>query len=202
VENQVIIIGSGGHASVVKEIFEQVGFNEVLIMDQTDKGIAMQVDLLYENRKKFKTTHLFFVAIGNNKDREKVTIQLHKEGFKMTKAIHPSSIIAKTATIDNASCVMAGVVLNPHVRIGEGVIVNTSASIDHHTSIGDFSHVCPGAVLAGNVVVGERCFVGAGAIISNQISIYDEVTLGAGSVVVKDIDEPGTFVGVPVVKVK
>jgi sugar O-acyltransferase (sialic acid O-acetyltransferase NeuD family) len=200
-ENKVVIVGSGGHASVVEEIFERLGFDEILIMDQSLEGISLQVDLLFDNRKEFKDTHLFFVAIGNNKDREKVTKQLLKEGYRLTTAIHPSSIVATTVTIDIASCVMAGAVLNPHVHIGKGVIVNTSASIDHHSSIGSFTHICPGVVLAGDVKVGEGCFVGTGAVISNQITITNEVTLGAGAVVVKSIDEVGTYVGVPARKI-
>jgi sugar O-acyltransferase (sialic acid O-acetyltransferase NeuD family) len=196
-ENKVVIVGSGGHASVVEEIFEQLGFKEILIMDQSLEGIALQVDLLLDNRKQFKDTHLFFVAIGNNKDREKVTKLLLNEEFKLTTAIHPSSIIPTTTTIDIASCVMAGAVLNPYVQISKGVIVNTSSSIDHHSNIGSFAHVCPGAVLAGGVVVGERCFVGAGAVISNQVSITSDVTLGAGCVVIESIKESGTYVGVP-----
>jgi hypothetical protein len=68
-EIKVVIKISGGHDCEVEEIFEQLGFNEILIIDQSVEGIALQVDLLFDNRKQFKETHLFFVAIWNYKDR-------------------------------------------------------------------------------------------------------------------------------------
>lgn len=44
-----------------------------------------------------------------------------------------------------------------------------------------------------------RCntWIGAGATVSNNITICNDVMIGAGAVVVKDIMEPGTYVGVP-----
>jgi serine acetyltransferase len=46
-------------------------------------------------------------------------------------------------------------------------------------------------------VTGDRVFVGIGASIVNNVSICDDVIIGAGGVVIKDIDEKGTYVGVP-----
>lgn len=54
-----------------------------------------------------------------------------------------------------------------------------------------------GSHLCGSVVVGERTWIGAGSVVSNNISICGECMIGAGAVVVKDIKEPGTYVGVP-----
>ena len=44
--------------------------------------------------------------------------------------------------------------------------------------------------------------IGAGAIIIERLSICDNVIIGAGSLVRKDIDEPGTYVGNPLIKIK
>ena len=38
-------------------------------------------------------------------------------------------------------------------------------------------------------------------LVSNNINIYSGCKVGAGAVVVKDITEPGTYVGVPVRRV-
>ena len=75
--------------------------------------------------------------------------------------------------------------------------MNTSASIDHDCQIGDGVHVAPGSHLAGGVSVGAACFLGAGTIVIPGVTIAANTTTGAGAVVVRDLDEPGTYVGVP-----
>lgn len=41
-----------------------------------------------------------------------------------------------------------------------------------------------------------------GVIVSNDISICEDCMIGAGAVVVKNIDIPGTYVGVPAKRIK
>jgi acetyltransferase-like isoleucine patch superfamily enzyme len=92
---------------------------------------------------------------------------------------------------------MAGVVINSGSVIGEGCIVNTCGSVDHDCKVDDYVHVSVDAHFCGTVTVGESTWIGAGATISNNITICGSCTIGAGAVVVKDIEEEGTYVGVP-----
>jgi sugar O-acyltransferase (sialic acid O-acetyltransferase NeuD family) len=194
----LLIVGSGGHASVVLDAANLMQlWDSILILDQTKEGIVLDVHDVYANRHQYKPTHEVFVAIGDNLNREKVTNELISEGFSLATIVHPSAIVAESASMGEGSCVLAGAILNPYTTIGKGVIVNTSASLDHHNHIGDYTHVCPGSVLAGDVTIGTHCFLGTGSVVSSQIEITNHVTLGAGCVVVKSITEPGTYVGVP-----
>jgi sugar O-acyltransferase (sialic acid O-acetyltransferase NeuD family) len=198
----LVIVGSGGHASVVLDAAKQMNqWYAFVILDESIEGMVLSVDDFYKNRFKYKDTHDFFVGIGDNNVRERMLNELSEVGFRVANIFHPNSVVSDSVMIEPGSCVFAGAVINPFVKIGQGVIVNTSASVDHHSSIGSFTHICPGAVLAGNVKVGEGCFVGTGAVISNQITITNEVTLGAGAVVVKSINEAGTYVGIPARKI-
>lgn len=45
--------------------------------------------------------------------------------------------------------------------------------------------------------IGRGAWVGAGATVSNNVSICEGCVVGAGAVVVRDIVQPGTYVGVP-----
>jgi acetyltransferase-like isoleucine patch superfamily enzyme len=47
------------------------------------------------------------------------------------------------------------------------------------------------------VKVEDSVWIGAGATVINNVNICGGCTIGAGAVVIKDIDEPGTYVGVP-----
>lgn len=92
---------------------------------------------------------------------------------------------------------MAKAVINTGSQIGNGVIVNTGAIIEHHNRVGDFSHIAVGGSLGGDVSVGKNVWVGMGAIIRNGLSLKAGAVIGAGAVVVKDITKEGTYVGIP-----
>jgi len=47
------------------------------------------------------------------------------------------------------------------------------------------------------VSVGKSSWLGIGSVVSNNVNICSGCNVGAGAVVVKDITEPGTYVGVP-----
>ena len=92
---------------------------------------------------------------------------------------------------------MAGVIINACAKIGVQSIVNTACVVEHDVVIGDFTMLAPHSTVCGFTKIGNNCWVGAGATINNVIKICDDVMLGSGSVVIKDIDESGTYVGVP-----
>lgn len=48
------------------------------------------------------------------------------------------------------------------------------------------------------MTVGKSSWIGIGASVSNNLNICGSCMIGAGAVVVKNIKEPGIYVGVPV----
>lgn len=83
-------------------------------------------------------------------------------------------------------------------------IVSRSAKIGRDTIIVGF--VTIGGVGGardgvGVATIGQRCFISSGVRIIGPVHITDNVVLGANAVVVKDINEPGTYVGVPARKI-
>ena len=57
-------------------------------------------------------------------------------------------------------------------------------------------------VLAGEVEVGDCTYLGTGAVVLPGIRIAADVIVGAGAVVTENIDEAGTYVGVPARRLK
>ena len=199
-EKSIVIVGAGGHASVLFDLATVLNTKSVLVLN--DEEGLIKVNNTYENRLKFKNEYEFIVGIGDNRIRRKLLKELKEEGYKLSTLIHPSVVIASNAVIKQGTCVIAGAVINNDVVIGEGCIINTKASIDHHSVIGSYTHIAPGVTIAGQCKIGERCLIGVGATIKNGITIVDDVIIGAGGVVVEDILEPGTYIGVPVKKIK
>jgi UDP-3-O-[3-hydroxymyristoyl] glucosamine N-acyltransferase len=58
----------------------------------------------------------------------------------------------------------------------------------------------PNAVIGGNVNIGDCVYMGSCSNIKEKINICDNVTIGMNAAVVKDINVPGTYVGVPAKK--
>jgi len=81
--------------------------------------------------------------------------------------------------------------------LGDGVLVNRSASIGHHARIRDYASIGPGVVIAGNVTIGRGATIGAGSVVLPQTEIGDNVVVGAGSVVRTSVPANSLAVGNP-----
>lgn len=199
----VIIIGTGGHAKVVADIVLRssdhlVGF----LTSDAGREEFMGWPVLGRDTeyRKFENC-CFVIAIGNPGVRERISRSM--DGVKWYTAVHPSaSISAVHTSIGEGSVVMANAVINPYAQIGRHCIINSSATVEHDNIIEDFAHISVRAALAGTVRIGRRTWIGVGATVSNGISVCQDCMVGAGAVVVRNIETPGTYVGIPARKVK
>ena len=204
-KDMLIIIGASGHGKVVADIAIKLNkWQSIAYFDDDDsiktcmglQVIGKTVDVI-----KYKDKAEFFIAIGNNLIRERIYRELENIGIETITLIHPSAIIGNDVEIGLGTVVMAGTVINSSSRIGKACIINTSSSVDHDNLIGDFVHIAPGVRLAGTVKVGNGSWLGIGSVVSNNLSICSNCKIGAGAVVVKDIEESGTYIGVPTKRV-
>ena len=74
--------------------------------------------------------------------------------------------------------------------------------MEHHTIVGSHCNISPGATINGYCVLGDGDYIGSKSVIIQLINIPSWTTIGAGGVVVKSLDKSGTYVGVPVKKIK
>lgn len=198
----VIVIGASGHGKVIADIIIKSGDKLVGFLDddETLGGSFWGYPLL--GKVKDYSEYMdcsFVVAIGNAAIRGKIYQQMHD--VRWYTAIHPNAFISHDVQIGDGTVIMAGAVINPGVSIGVGCIINTCASVDHDCVVGNFVHVSVGSHFAGNVHIGNNSWIGIGAVVSNNIDICGDCMVGAGAVVVRDILEPGTYVGVPAKKI-
>lgn len=202
----LIIIGAGGHGKVVADIalcmniYKQINFLDDDYSKQIIKGTKLLGNI--EQVASFRENSDFIVAIGDNLSRKAIQTDLETNNYSIATLVHPKSVIGTDVSIDRGTVVMAGVVINSISNIGKGCIINTGCHLDHNNTISEFTHISPGSNLAGTVKVGNDCWLGIGCSISNNVSICPKTVIGAGAVVLKNIREPGTYVGVPARKIK
>lgn len=192
----MILYGASGHAKVIIEILELLGLPISSLVDANPNIKTLLGYPVYSslNNAAIDTNTPILIAIGNNAIRKKLAAVITQS---FGTAIHPSATLSSRCEIVTGTVVMAGVVVNSNVRIGNHVILNTNCSIDHDCLIGSYVHISPNAALAGNVTVGEGTNIGIGACVIQGIKIGNWATIGAGTVIIKDVPDYAVVVGNP-----
>lgn len=197
-EKTILIIGASGHGKVVADIAKKNGYEKIYFLDDNPSLSECGGYPVLGNSSKYLDFDCdIFVAIGNTGIRKHIQENVEKEGKSIATLIHPNAVIGENVRIGAGTVVMAGAVINPCAVIGKGCIINTCASVDHDCILEDYVHVSVGAHLAGTVHVGASTWIGVGAVVSNNINVTAGCMIGAGAVVVREIENKGTYVGVP-----
>jgi UDP-perosamine 4-acetyltransferase len=202
-KDSVVILGAGGHAKVVIELFRAVD-NLEIVGCTTGSGFGRTVcgvpvigpDAVLPGLRAGGVRYAF-VATGDNALRERLGAAVLAMGFELPNAISPSAVISPSVVLGKGIAIMGGVVINAESRVGDLTIANTNSSIDHDCRIGRAVHIAPGCALAGNVTVGDRSFLGVGVCVIPDVTIGADVILGSGSVVVRDLPNGARAIGVP-----
>lgn len=203
-KKKLMVIGAGGHGRVIADaaldFYSQVVFLDDDASKLGNEYFGCPVVGTLGDRANCKAEFDFIAAIGDNSVRANIQKQLENEGFSLATVIHSSAVIGRDVTFGKGTVVLANAVVNTGSHVGDGVIINTCASVDHDCEVGDFVHISPRAVLAGCVSVGKSTWIGAGAVIINCKSICADCIIGAGATVIDDINQAGTYVGVPAIR--
>ena len=193
---KLAIIGASGHGKVVADIARKNGYKEIVFLDDDDN--IHECGGYPVIGKSFEAGTIdadVIVGIGNADIRKRIQESIPHE--KLVILIHSDAVVAEDVVVGEGTVVMAGAVINPGTHIGKGCIINTCSSVDHDCEVGDYVHIAVGSHLCGTVTVGDGTWIGAGATVSNNVFICPDCMIGAGAVVVNDIQESGTYVGVP-----
>ena len=208
---RILIIGAGGHGRVVLDILLQTGGHQVLgFLDNNDAihgrrvdGIPVlgDIDALERFYRELNIDGVC-IAIGDNGVRRGLARDVEHARIPLINAIHPSATLARSVSLGRNVVIAAGVVVCAHCQIGDSVILNTGAIIDHYTMVGEGSHICPGVRIAGRVKIEPGVFLGIGATVVPKVTLGCESVVGAGTVVIQDIAPMATVVGVPARPIK
>ena len=137
------------------------------------------------------------VAIGNPQIRRQVSQKLNQHDIQLGIFKHSKAYVSNDVQLK------AGCVIYPHatvhtgVSLQKGVLINSNATVGHETHIGAYTSIGPGVSIGGRCIFGEEIYVGIGASSIERIKIVAKTVLGAGAVVVSNIEEPGTYIGIP-----
>jgi sugar O-acyltransferase (sialic acid O-acetyltransferase NeuD family) len=204
-KKQAVIVGYSGHSFVILDILLSQKYKILGYCDAVEKAYnPFNINYLGKESDEGPLSIIaengYFVCIGDNNIRRKISDKLVTLLNKPAlNAIHEKAVCSNLIEWHphGGILIAANATVNPLVKIGKGVICNTSSSIDHECILGNYVHIAPGAVLCGNVKVGDDTFIGANSVVKQGISIGKNVIIGAGSVVLKDIPDNTIIAGNP-----
>ena len=199
----LVIVGAGGHGSVVAETAELMGrWQSIVFFDDHKptgsivhkwKVIGTLQDLFDQSDKYADCV----VAIGKNALRLSISLRLQKQNLNLVTVVHPAAVISAHCQIEPGCAVLAGAVINIGSHIGMATIVNNAATVNHDCYISPGVHIGPNVGLGGNVSIGQESWIGIGANVIHRITIGRNVVVGCGAAVISHIADDHKVVGIP-----
>jgi sugar O-acyltransferase (sialic acid O-acetyltransferase NeuD family) len=192
-----VIIGAGGFASEIRAHYDNLEMK--CFVDH--EYYSPNDDNIYSLNDFDPERYEVVISIGDPKLREEMVNKL-PSNTKYFTYIHKSAQILGDVTIGEGSMIAAGCVITTNIRIGKHAHLNLLSTVGHDCIIGDYFTTAPGAKISGNCNIGDRVYFGTNSSVRQKINICNDVIIGLNAGVVKDINEPGIYVGVPVKKIK
>lgn len=202
-DTSLVIIGGGGHASVVLEAARASGWRIAgFYDDESDarlSGRAAHLGTIRELTADLDPSWRFVLGVGDLRERLTLLAENipHELGERFATIAHPSAIIDATARLGAGTFVAPGAIINAGARISIDCIINTGAIVEHDTWVRANAHIAPGAILAGGVEIGRHAMIGMGARVLPGVRVGIWATVGAGAVVTRDVERRATVAGVP-----
>ena len=200
---KIILVGSGGHAKVLRNILEETNSSITYLVTKDDNDDLIKKYFSFSESindedifslEKNETEIVNGIGSLPKSNNRKIFFQkFHESGYKFKTIISKYAFVSDESIIEEGVQVFPGAVIQPGVTIGKNTIINTGALIDHDCSIGSDNHIAPGAVLSGNVKTEKGVHVGTNASIIQGITIGRNSVIGAGVCAVKDVPNDHTL---------
>lgn len=200
---KIVIVGAGGFGREVLWLIRDINrhtptWDVVGVIDDYHQGPEVDgVPLLGTLECCRDHTDCRFVVAFGSPEAKRSVVSEHLRNARFATLVHPTAIVADTATIGEGVVVCAYCIISINVHLGDHVGVNPASTVLHDTVVGDYTSIMPAANISGNVRIGEGVYIGTGAKIIHRVEVGGHSTIGAGAVVIRNVEEKQTAVGVP-----
>jgi acetyltransferase EpsM len=210
---KIIIIGGKGTPVVIAEQilnavekfgekYELLGFafddesfgdeiNGIPILDKTYN--------VYGKYKRFDDVFFIYSLYRSDVIEERIKL---RESFQIPiqrylTFIHPLATVARSAQIGYGNIILANVVINPNVKMGNFNTFNSNSLVGHDTMMGDNNFIAGHSVIGSNLKIGNGNFFGLNSSSKNFINIDDYNIIGMAANLVKDVQSKQILIGNP-----
>lgn len=219
-KEKLVLLGGGGHCKACIDVIQEEGrFDIAGIVEGVhastgaagtpgETGSVMGYPVIGTDEDLPRMIHEyrnFLITVGqisNPGVRIRLFDQIRSLGGHLPVIISPNAYVSRTALVGPGTIVMHHAVVNAEARIGSNCIINTGALIEHESVTGDHCHISTYAILNGQCQVGSRTFIGSRTVLANNVSVADDTLVSAGSVILRSLEQPGTYIGNPLRKIR
>lgn len=209
----VVIIGAGGHAREVLDIFDarrELGDSVEVLGYLVDPEFASPgtlvnglpilggLDWLKDN----SDATAAICGVGAPHLRRDLVARASEFDVQWINAIHPSVIMSRWVELGSGVVIAAGCILTNQITVYDHVHLNLDCTVSHDVRIEPFVTVSPGVHISGSVKIQTGAYIGTGANIIEKRTIGEWSVTGAGAVVNADVPPNATAVGVPAKVIK
>lgn len=203
---ELILLGAGGHALACIDVIEAGADWSVagLVAPNLEPGSTCHGypvlggdDALPELFRPGQAALVALGHLGRSEMRRKLFERARELGFSLPVVSSPSAWVSPRAEVGAGTAVMHRATVQAGAKVGENCILNDHCLIEHGALLGADVHVSTGALVNGEAQIGAGALIGSGAVLRQGVRVAPGVVVGAGAVVVRDLDQPGTYVGNP-----
>ena len=201
----IVIIGAGGFGREVAALIQDInlveskwnflGFIDEAVQGETVEGYPVLGNM--DDLAKMDPKPCAAIAIADSAARERLVNVCKEMGIALPSLIHPTVVIGPKVVIGEGCIIGRNAAFTTNVQVGNYCILNIYCTFGHDTRVEDYVSMMSHTAIAGDVVIGRGCYFGLHCTVINLVTITAGCTFGAGCVVARNIDEPGTYVGVP-----
>jgi sugar O-acyltransferase (sialic acid O-acetyltransferase NeuD family) len=206
---RVILLGAGGFGREViawtSDAYKAGAMPEITsFADDNPTALArFSYDLEYLGSimdLKVNPDDLLLVGVASPLVKKKIFENFSEYIDQFLTLIHPSAVVASTATIGRGVVICPFALISADTQISDFVTINVMSSIGHDSIIGKFSTLSGHVDVTGQVQVGEAVFFGSGAKIIPRIKIGENSKIGAGCTVMRSVLPNVTYYTTPAKK--
>jgi len=193
-QKNVILIGGGGHASVIADILKQQHRDIKAIVSTVDvssRRIFDGIDVLSHDDdiakfdpKKVSLVNCIGVLPGSG-IKKTVNEKYLAKGYVFETVVADGAYVSPYAVLAPGVQVFTGAVIQAGAVIGSHTVINTGAIIEHDSRIGSYNFVAPRAVICGQCETEDDVFVGVNATIIQNIRLGKGTVVTAGALVTR-----------------
>ena len=137
------------------------------------------------------------LAIGIPYARRRVAESLLAHGAEFLTLIHPTAIVAASASIGPGSILCPYAVASDSCRVGRFTIMNYHSSLGHDATAGDFAVLSPYATLGGHAHIEEDVFLGLHSSVGPGKTVGARSKVSANSAALANSPADSLIYGVP-----
>jgi acetyltransferase-like isoleucine patch superfamily enzyme len=139
----------------------------------------------------------YIIAVCKLANRKLLVDYVDQHNLDLITYIHDSVVQATVhqPVIGPGTFIFSHCTLLTYTSIGRHCIIGCYCLIGHYSNIGNNCQFRPGVLITGKANIGNNCMLNVKVAVTNKVSISDDIELMAFSTVIKNLTEPGRYIG-------